>query len=126
MYTGLRRQIGAANRTAGLRLPPSDTHTTLTPGCWLALYRQAVPAPRLRCWRPWSTGGRGCVRRGGRCDRLSCPVSGEGERPGTRLRDVQQQRLLRVGHDDRPGLAGVLLRPGEDEVDGRLAVVLDD
>ena len=33
MFTGLRRVIGCVIRTAGLRLPPSDTHTTLIPGC---------------------------------------------------------------------------------------------
>jgi hypothetical protein len=32
VFAGLRRAIGPAIRTAGLRLPPSDTHTTLTPG----------------------------------------------------------------------------------------------
>lgn len=30
--------IGPAIRTAGLRLPSNDTHTTLTPGCWRGLH----------------------------------------------------------------------------------------
>jgi hypothetical protein len=46
--------IGLAIRTAGLRLPPSDTHTTLTPGCWRVLHappltlRSPARAGRLR------------------------------------------------------------------------------
>jgi hypothetical protein len=46
VYAGLRRETGPAIRTVGLRLPPSDTHITLTPECRLVLYRQFVP-PKL-------------------------------------------------------------------------------
>jgi len=42
VFTGLRRVIGPAIRTAGLRLAPGDTHTTLTPGC-----RRVLHAPPL-------------------------------------------------------------------------------
>jgi len=38
VFTDLRRVIGPAIRTAGLRLPPNNTHTTLTPGCWRVLH----------------------------------------------------------------------------------------
>jgi len=38
VFTDLRRVIGPAVRTAGLRLPSNDTHTTLTPGCWRVLH----------------------------------------------------------------------------------------
>ena len=37
-------QPGPAIRTMGPRLPPSDTHTTLTPARWLGLHRQPAPA----------------------------------------------------------------------------------
>jgi hypothetical protein len=38
VFTDLRRVIGPAVRTAGLRLPSNDTHATLTPGCWRVLH----------------------------------------------------------------------------------------
>src|SRR5579863_9811030 len=62
----------------------------------------------------------------GGCDRLGCAVAGEGEGPGAWLGDVQQERVLGVGDDDRAGLVVVAAGSRDGQGDGWLAVVGGD